>query len=363
MLREIFCRVSFSLVVLWATYPQSVIAQQSAVVEGIPNIVHNAWPSMVTITMRDETGRVLATGSGFVVASEGLVLTNAHVVQLNGVAEVEARFQDGSSFQVQGIAALDSDHDLALIKLKSVNHEFPALRLGNSGIAEAGQHVIAIGSPLAGASNVSTDSTVSDGIVSGLRDWPNGKMKVFQVTTPISPGSSGGALLNMSGEAIGVTSAGIPDGQNLNFAVPISYAAPLLTKLDGHLKSFAEAAASALPESTNAPAREQSVSGSYTGVWQSGRFSATGAATLTIKVSPQDGSVTASIFLTGGEVTSASLSGMGHKTGENIWTVEMSSKRPKLHVRGIFRGGSFVGDYAYSRFALADHGQWILKKE
>ena len=72
---------------------------------------------------------------------------------------------------------------------------------------------------------------------------------------------------------------------------------------------------------------------------------------------------TAEIFLTGGEVTSALLSGTARRTGANIWTVELVSKRPKLSVRGIFRDNSFVGDYTYTRFLMLDQGQWVLTKE
>ena len=82
---------------------------------------------------------------------------------------------------------------------------------------------------------------------------------------------------------------------------------------------------------------------------------------MTIRVA--DGVATAEIFLTGGEVTSAYLSGPAHRTGANIWTVELVSKHPKLLVRGIFRDNSFVGDYTYTRFLMLDQGQWILRKE
>ena len=68
------------------------------------------------------------------------------------------------------------------------------------------------------------------------------------------------------------------------------------------------------------------------------------AATLTIRIARSTGFTDAEIFLTGGEVTSAVLSGSAHKTGENIWTVELNCKKPKLSVRDIFRGNTFVGD-------------------
>jgi S1-C subfamily serine protease len=95
---------------------------------------------------------------------------------------------------------------------------------------KVGEHVVAIGSPLAGLSTVSTEDTVSDGIVSGIREWPDGKMRVFQITAPLSPGSSGGALLNAAGQVIGVTFAQLKEGQNLNFVIPSEYVKDLLAK-------------------------------------------------------------------------------------------------------------------------------------
>jgi serine protease Do len=210
---------------------------------------------------------------------------------------------------------------------------------------------------LAGLSPVSTEATVSDGIVSGIRDWPEHKMKVFQITAPISHGSSGGALVNSGGDVIGVTFAQLVGGQNLNFAIPIAYLRSLPT--EEPMESLA--AINAGTSDNNLKAEEIAPAGSYTGVWQSSKFSVSGAAQMTIRIA--DGSASAEIFLTGGQVTSASLSGTAHRTGENIWTIEMSSKKPKLFVRGIFRGSSFVGDYSYTRFTTFDRGQWLLKKE
>jgi hypothetical protein len=163
-------------------------------------------------------------------------------------------------------------------------------------------------------------------------------------------------ILNATGEAIGVTFAQIVGGQNLNFAVPINYVQALLT--NGPPKSLAVINSTRPDES---PKTEMAPTGSYAGMWQSGRFSVSGAATMTIKV--VDNEASAEIFLTGGEVKSASLSGAAHRTGEKTWTVELNSKRPKLSVRGIFRNDSFVGDYTYTHFGMFDQGQWILKKE
>ena len=129
--------------------------------------------------------------------------------------------------------------------------------------------------------------------------------------------------------------------------------------LEGELKSLV---------SVNIPIRDDHLkieeiapTGSYTGVWQSSQYGVSGAAQMTINI--QEGIARADIFLTGGEVTSATLSGTAHRNGENIWTMDLASKKPKLRVRGIFRGNSFVGDYTYARFLMFDQGQWVLKKE
>ena len=165
--------------------------------------------------------------------------------------------------------------------------------------------------------------------------------------------------MNTSGEVIGVTFAQLREGQNLNFAVPIDYAGVLLST-DAPLKSLTESR-TCDPSEPISPDPEVAPTGSYTGVWQSSRFAVSGAATITITFA--SGTATADIFLTGGEVRSASLVGPAQRTGHNIWTVELNSKHPKLSVRGIFRNNSFVGDYTYTRFLMLDQGQWILKKE
>lgn len=332
-------------------------AAQSPVGKDIPTLARETRPSVVRLVLRDQNGRELASGSGFLVGGDGKIVTNYHVVHVSGTAQAEARFADGASYQILGVIATDPDKDLAVLKLQAKGRDFQALPLGDSDHVQIGEHVLAIGSPLAGISPVSTEATVSDGIISGIRDWPEHQMKVFQMTAPISPGSSGGALVNSSGEVVGVTFAQLVDGQNLNFAIPIAYVRSLLT--DGPARSLTTVN-SPTPDD-HSRAEEKAPTGSYTGVWQSGRFAASGAAQLTIKI--VEGSANAEIFLTGGEVTSANLNGTAHKTGENIWTIELSSKKPRLAVRGIFRGNSFVGDYTYSRFLLVDRGQWVLRKE
>jgi hypothetical protein len=348
-----FCRVAAITLVLMIA---GNVTGQSHAGKDVPTLARETSPSVVRIVLRDQAGGELGSGSGFVIASEGKVVTNYHVVRIPRTTQAEARFTDGASYQVQGVLATDPDKDLAVLKLQATGKEFQAVHLGDSEHVQIGERVLAIGSPLAGFSPVSTEATVSDGIVSGIRDWPEHQMKVFQITAPISPGSSGGALVNSNGDVIGVTFAQLVGGQNLNFAIPIAYLRSLLT--DGPTKSLSTINT---PAPDDHPKAETLPSGSYTGVWQSSRFSVSGAAQMTIRIA--EGTANADVFLTGGDELSAILSGNAHRTGENIWTVQLSSKKPRLSVRGIFRGNSFVGDYTYSRFLMLDQGQWILTKE
>jgi len=107
--------------------------------------------------------------------------------------------------------------DLALIK---INFRTPPIEISRMGGLVRGQRVVAIGSPF-GLMN-----TISDGIVSGFRKYNS--FDYIQITTPISPGSSGGALLNMYGELVGITTAIFQQGQNLSLAVPSRYIIELL---------------------------------------------------------------------------------------------------------------------------------------
>jgi S1-C subfamily serine protease len=141
---------------------------QSTTAKDLPTLARETSPSVVRIVVRDHAGGELGSGSGFVIGSDGRVVTNYHVVQMSGTTQAEARFIDGASYQVQGVLATDPDKDLAVLKLQAKGKEFQALRLGDSEHVQTGDHVLAIGSPLAGFSPVSTEATVSDGIVSGI---------------------------------------------------------------------------------------------------------------------------------------------------------------------------------------------------
>lgn len=205
-----------------------VTAQSSAPLrKSIPAIAKSASGAVVSIIMFDKDRQPIAQGTGFLVSKDGRILTNYHVIEQGSSAIV--KLPDGAFFMVDGVLASDKARDLAVIKAHGEN--FHTLTLGNSDRLRVGQEVVAIGNPL------SLESTVSNGIVSGIR-VPAGQNpsnieglpaeKLLQITAPISPGSSGGPLFNMAGQVVGITTLYIKGGENLNFAIPINDAKPLL---------------------------------------------------------------------------------------------------------------------------------------
>jgi S1-C subfamily serine protease len=186
------------------------------------------------------------------------------------------------------------------------------------------------------------------------------ELRVFQTTAPVSPGSSGGALLNMQGEVIGITSFGIVTGQNLNFVIPISYAKPLLET--DRVKPLAQLAEAAPGE--DAKQGIALLSGTYVGIWQS-RLGGAGALALTVKV--ENGSLRASAAITGspsGYKGDSLLASNLKDMGDGVWSVDFRGEHSKLVATGIFKPGSFVGDftYKYSNHRRPDRGQWIVKR-
>ena len=161
-------------------------------------------------------------GSGFFVTSDGLIVTNRHVVNRNDV-EYIVYTNDGKKYTATVIAK-DPVLDIALIKINGSG--FTALNLGNSDVLEVGHTVIAIGNALAEFKN-----TVSVGVISGLSRSltagdNTGKTElldhVIQTDAAINPGNSGGPLLNLKGEVIGVNVAVAQGSQNIGFALPIN---------------------------------------------------------------------------------------------------------------------------------------------
>ena len=183
--------------------------------------VKEASPAVVSIMKSEMEG-----GTGFIVSEDGLILTNKHVV-LDKKADYTVFTNDGRKFPAK-VLAIDPVEDLAVLKIEQENNTlFPVLRLGNSDNLDIGQAVIAIGNALAEFRN-----TVSTGVISGLRrritasggNFVETLEDVIQTDAAINKGNSGGPLLNLKGEVIGINTAMAIDAQSIGFAIPINKA-------------------------------------------------------------------------------------------------------------------------------------------
>lgn len=179
-------------------------------------------PAVVQIVIQDRYNRTLANGSGFLVGKQGLIATNAHVIESANSAYVV--LSDKRKLPVLGLVAVDEKADLAIIQIAEQNTVQP-LELAGKEFPTIGTKVYASGNPL-GLAN-----TLSDGLVSGHREID--RIAVTQTTAPISPGSSGGPLLRPDGKVIGLTTFAFKGGQNLNFAIPASHITRLLLEREG----------------------------------------------------------------------------------------------------------------------------------
>lgn len=179
------------------------------------DIARVAFKSVVLLEMNDSNGQPLSLGSGFFVAN-GIIATNAHVIEgaSGGTAKLVG---DSHTVKILGAIAIDRHADLALLKVDS---PAPSLAFGPSTSPTVGDNVYVVGNPLG------LEGTFSEGIISGVRSV--GADSILQMTAPISPGSSGGPVMDSSGAVIGISVATFQDGQNLNLAVPISYLSRLL---------------------------------------------------------------------------------------------------------------------------------------
>jgi len=204
-------------------------------------------PCVVTITMANQSG------SGFVVDPKGLIVTNYHVIE--GVKSARVRFADKSTYRVDGFVAIDPPKDLALLRI-TPRRELKALALAQE-VPGKGQRVYAFGAPMG------LSGSVSEGLVAAVRSGVEVSatlhqlvqrdiygqslgydmhLQWIQTTAPISPGNSGGPLVNARGEVVGVNTWVCAQAQNVNFSLSAE-----------HLKKFLAAAGSLVQPLENLP--------------------------------------------------------------------------------------------------------------
>jgi S1-C subfamily serine protease/RNA polymerase subunit RPABC4/transcription elongation factor Spt4 len=182
------------------------------------SLIVKQMPAVATLYVYNGRGKLIGQGSGFLITSDGVGVTNFHVIKDAYSADV--KLGDGRLYHLLSVHAYEAGRDIAIFQLgrkTSVGVEeakdLPYLSLATQE-ARIGDRIATIGSP-EGLSN-----SVSDGLVSAVRG--EGEKYLLQITAPISPGSSGGPVFNLKGEVVAITSFQFTEGQNLNFAIPIS---------------------------------------------------------------------------------------------------------------------------------------------
>ncbi len=244
-----------------ATTPQPLTAK---------DIVQKSSPAIVRVEVGNDR-----TGTGFIIDPRGIVATNLHVVA--GSADIKVKLHDGVQYQVQQIVGFDPIRDLALLRIKP-NKPLPTLKLGDSDRMTAGDTIYAIGNPLG-----VFDYSVSNGLVSARRPLcgPDEiaaqkcqhELTLLQISAPISQGSSGGPLFNQLGEVVGITTAIISSGQNINLAVPTNYLKPMIARpsqmemADFETKTKALFAGDTPPEDPEGPVPARKVPEHPLAVW------------------------------------------------------------------------------------------------
>ena len=199
----------------------------------IQALLRKAQPSVVSIQtgQTSSTGVFGAAGSGVIISDDGLVLTNAHVI--DAATTMQVTLSDGRSVQADLVGSLPAD-DIALISLRDPGPVTPA-ELGTSADVQVGDDVVAIGNAL----NLGGPPSVTEGIISAKDrtiEAENETLRnLIQTDAAINPGNSGGPLLDAQGQVVGINTAIISDAQNIGFAIAIDSIKPLIQEIkDGN---------------------------------------------------------------------------------------------------------------------------------
>jgi S1-C subfamily serine protease len=213
-----------------ATYPVETSGSSTTIVtteeQAIENAVKIASPAVVQINITSvsqnpfgfSSGTQEGLGSGFIITSDGYILTNNHVVE--GATKIAVMLKDGREFSGQ-VVGTDTTSDVAVVKINGTN--LPTVQLGDSSTLTVGQKVIAIGNPYG------LSQTVTTGVISALErnvqaSATENLVGVVQTDAAINPGNSGGPLVDLSGRVVGMNTMIYQDAQGLGFSVSINTA-------------------------------------------------------------------------------------------------------------------------------------------
>lgn len=222
-----------SLVQTKTVTQQKVVSEESAVID----VVEKSSPAVVSIAAQQNVFEDSSIGTGFIVESDGLILTNKHVVAAEN-ARYRVILKDGTDYEVSEIHR-DPFVDLAILKISASG--LPAVTLGDSSTLKVGQTAVAIGNALGKFSN-----TVTVGVISGIGRGITASSgfgqsevldDVIQTDAALNPGNSGGPLLNLSGEVVGINVATTTGAENIGFSIPINAIKPVLAdfKIKGRI--------------------------------------------------------------------------------------------------------------------------------
>jgi serine protease Do len=202
-----FCRLSIILLLL------SILSCQNSLEKSSQKVL----PATVTIYTYDKHGKNLTQGSGFFINKDGGILTNKHVI-INAHGIKIKTFSD-QLYDITHVVAEDTVNDLIILQSDAPLKYVTPLKI-RSKSPNVGEKIFTVGSP------EGFETSLSEGIISSIREL-DGFGTVYQLTAPVSSGSSGGPVLNMSGNAIGVVTFKYTEGHSLNFALPISHLSQL----------------------------------------------------------------------------------------------------------------------------------------
>lgn len=201
--------MTITLKIILVTVMWFVIAGQAIAEVELTKLVSKIRPAVATIIVYDVNHKVANIGTGFFVDKYGHLITNYHV--LDGKYAAEARTADGQTYPIKLVIAENKAVDLVKVLVDIPKKKINWIKVSKK-MPSIAEQIVVVGSPMG------LEQTVSEGIVSSIREIPS-VGDFFQMSAPISPGSSGSPVINMKGQVIGVATFQFIHGQNLNFAV------------------------------------------------------------------------------------------------------------------------------------------------
>jgi S1-C subfamily serine protease len=223
--------ILISLALLGMVKPES--SAKSVCTESVPEIFKKVSPSVVFISaisfdpFKTKDRLVTSVGSGFIIRKEGVILTNSHLVFGHQTIDV---ILDKNFTTRAELVGVDPFLDLAVLRISVPMKNLPVVILGDSDKVQTGEDVLAFGNPFA------LEQTLTKGIISGVNRTLSAspmspELPLIQTDAAFNPGNSGGPLVNGCGEVIGINTAMLGQGENINFAVPINMAKRVLPQL------------------------------------------------------------------------------------------------------------------------------------